>query len=179
MRSGRGWSQADLARESGIVAQTISAIETQRRPDPSASTLVPIADALRVSLGYLVTGIDDARVRIVSRRQLEARVSASDFDSSSDTLAGKDEIVEVQVAGECMEPTIAAGDWVRVDPAVTPTVGSVVVLRQNGELTLKRLRRQNGKWLLVPDNPAYPPLEILPQSADVVGVVVNVVKGKP
>jgi len=47
------------------------------------------------------------------------------------------------------------GDEVVVDRAITPAEGHVVVAIVNGELTIKRLRFQKGKPVLVPENPHF------------------------
>src|SRR6266516_4578141 len=56
----------------------------------------------------------------------------------------------VRVAGESMrEAGIHSGDVLIVDRALTPSDGSVIV---NGELTVKRLSKRQGKLILVPEN---------------------------
>jgi len=47
------------------------------------------------------------------------------------------------------------GDEVVVDRAITPVDGHVVVAIVNGELTIKRLRFQKGKPVLVAENPHF------------------------
>ena len=47
------------------------------------------------------------------------------------------------------------GDEVVVDRAITPADGHVVVAIVNGELTIKRLRFQKGKPVLVAENPHF------------------------
>src|SRR5215216_2108128 len=52
LRQSRGWSQGTLAFYSGITVSQISLIESGKR-NPSAKSLVTIADALGVSIGEL------------------------------------------------------------------------------------------------------------------------------
>lgn len=68
-----------------------------------------------------------------------------------------------RVDGHSMEPGILCGDILVVDRSLEACDGSVAVCYVNGEFTIKRLdltRRQQGVIRLVPDNPAYPPLEV-------------------
>lgn len=45
-RGDKGWSQADLARESGVGRTTIAQIETGKRPEAYPSTRLKVATAL-------------------------------------------------------------------------------------------------------------------------------------
>ena len=83
----------------------------------------------------------------------------------------------VRVDGESMRDAgIASGDLLVVDRAVNPRNGSIVVAALDGELTVKRLRHDNGRLFLVPDNPDYAPLEIQPEASfQVWGVVTYVI----
>ena len=49
------------------------------------------------------------------------------------------------------------GDLLVVDRSLTAEDGKVVVVSINGELTVKRMRREKGITWLVPENPDYPP----------------------
>jgi len=50
----RGWSRETLAHESGLSFAAITQIETGRRTELRVSSLVALADALGVSVDYLV-----------------------------------------------------------------------------------------------------------------------------
>ena len=49
------------------------------------------------------------------------------------------------------------GDLLVVDRSLPAEDGKVVVVSINGELTVKRMRREKGITWLVPENPDYPP----------------------
>lgn len=67
----------------------------------------------------------------------------------------------VRVQGDSMTGAgIHHGDLLVVDRSLEPKSGAVVVAVVNGELTVKRLRVDAGGVWLLPENPAYPPLEI-------------------
>jgi DNA polymerase V len=83
----------------------------------------------------------------------------------------------VRVTGDSMTGAgINSGDILIVDRALTPRKGSIVVAILNGEFTVKRLSRVNGKIFLLPENPAYDPVEITESCGfEVWGVVAHVI----
>jgi DNA polymerase V len=67
----------------------------------------------------------------------------------------------VRVKGDSMTGVgIYSGDLLIVDRAVTPTSGSIVIAVVDGELTIKRFHQSHGQITLLPENPAYQPIEI-------------------
>ncbi len=60
LREVRGWSQRELSRRSGLAENTIGKYENGQ-VDPTATSLKTIADALDVSMDYLVGITDDPR----------------------------------------------------------------------------------------------------------------------
>ena len=67
----------------------------------------------------------------------------------------------VRVEGDSMDGAgIRNGDILVVDRALEPRSGSIVVAVVNGELTVKRLDIRDRRLWLVPENPAYAPIEI-------------------
>lgn len=83
----------------------------------------------------------------------------------------------VRVTGDSMIGAgIHSGDILIVDRAVEPTDGKVVVVALDGELTVKRLSRSNGRVVLVPENDRYSPIEITAERQfEVWGVVTTVI----
>ena len=68
------------------------------------------------------------------------------------------------------------GDLLVVDRSVEATDGKVVIVSVNGELTVKRLRRDKGKSWLLPENPDYPPIALNEEDeTHLWGVVTNVI----
>lgn len=59
IRETRDLSQADLGLLAGVPALMISHFETGARPSASAATLVKLANALEISIDYLVGRSDD------------------------------------------------------------------------------------------------------------------------
>lgn len=67
----------------------------------------------------------------------------------------------VQVEGDSMiEAGIHSGDILIVDRALEPADGKVVIAVMDGELTVKRVRRQRGRLYLMPENEAFAPIEV-------------------
>ena len=67
----------------------------------------------------------------------------------------------LRVEGESMEnANIHPGDILVVDRALTPQSGQIIVAVLNGEFTVKRLKKKESRLYLLPENPAFPELEI-------------------
>lgn len=70
------------------------------------------------------------------------------------------------------------GDLLIVDRALDPVDGKIVIAVLDGELTVKRLERKKGRLRLLPENPAYPPIEVKNEQDLVIwGVVTHVIHG--
>jgi DNA polymerase V len=83
----------------------------------------------------------------------------------------------VRVEGESMLGAgIHPNDILVVDRSVEPVPGKIVICALNGELTVKRLERDNEQWKLKAENPNYPDI-VLHEEIDMVvwGVVTNVI----
>lgn len=60
-REVRGLTQAELAERAGLTAVQISHFETGVKPSASAITLVKLADALSVTIDFLLGRTDDVK----------------------------------------------------------------------------------------------------------------------
>lgn len=66
-----------------------------------------------------------------------------------------------RVDGDSMiDANLHDGDLLIIDRAMTPVHKSIVVAIVNGEFTVKRLYKRNGQIKLVPENRAYPTIEV-------------------
>jgi len=83
----------------------------------------------------------------------------------------------VRAQGESMLGAgIHPNDILVVDRSIEPVPGKIVICALNGELTVKRLERNNEQWQLKAENPAYPDIAIHEELELVVwGVVTNVI----
>jgi DNA polymerase V len=83
----------------------------------------------------------------------------------------------VRASGDSMiGASIQSGDLLIIDKSIEPTHGKIVIAALNGELTVKRLSKINGKVCLVAENPHYPPIDITEEEEMVIwGVVTHVI----
>ncbi len=82
----------------------------------------------------------------------------------------------LRVKGDSMiDAGIREGDLVIVERGKEPKVGDIVVGVLDGEFTLKRLRRDKGKFYLQAENERYPDLYAL-EELNVAGVVRGVIR---
>jgi repressor LexA len=86
------------------------------------------------------------------------------------------EFFALRVKGESMrDQGILDGDYVVVKKQPDADHGDVVVASVNGEATVKFLERKKGKIRLIPANPNYQPIELLPeQENQIIGKVIAV-----
>ena len=90
-------------------------------------------------------------------------------------LFGEGDFFVLRTHGDSMiEVGIEDGDKVVVRPQQTADNGQIVVARIGDEATVKRLSRKNGQVWLLPENPAFDPID--GTEAELVGVVKAVVR---
>ena len=83
----------------------------------------------------------------------------------------------LRVSGESMKNAgIFPNDILIVDRSLKPIDGKIVIAALDGELTVKRLRREKNILYLMPENPDYQPIKIN-EAQDLIiwGVVTNVI----
>ena len=88
---------------------------------------------------------------------------------------GDPDCFALRVRGDSMiNAGILSGDKVVVRPQSTADDGQIVVARLEDEATVKRLSRKNGQVWLLPENPAYDPID--GAEAELIGVVKAVIR---
>lgn len=88
---------------------------------------------------------------------------------------GDPDCFALRVRGDSMvNAGILSGDTVVVRPQQTADDGQIVVARIGDEATVKRLSRRGGVVWLLPENPAYAPID--GSEAELIGVVKAVVR---
>jgi len=102
----RGWSRETLAHESGLSFAAIAQIETGRRTEVRVSSLIALADALGVSVDYLV----------------RANVSASLLDHRAHLYESGDHLV--RLAEQFAQEGLQAGNAVLI-VATKPDVAAI------------------------------------------------------
>lgn len=99
------------------------------------------------------------------------------FENQEGTMAwdGDPNCFALRVKGDSMIGAgILDGDKVVVRPQNAADDGQIVVARLEDEATVKRLLRRDGKIVLMPENPAYPPID--GTEAEIIGLVKAVVR---
>ena len=94
------------------------------------------------------------------------------FENQEGTMAwdGDPSCFALRVRGESMVGAgILDGDRVIVRPQQTAEDGQIVVARIGDEATVKRLSRKNGEIWLLPENPAFCPID--GSEAEIIGIV--------
>lgn len=148
-------------------------IEASKKPTESFLTefaLIPGYN-VQVSAGWGSEGTDDAepsRHLAFRKRWLKWR-----------GFAEKD-LVVVWAKGDSMEPIISNNNTLLINMQRTElTDGNIFVIRSENQLWVKRVQVKPDAWLLLSDNPLYPPIEV-PKTEQhnfqVVGQVVHIAK---
>lgn len=172
-----GGNQSELARHIGVSPQAVQqwlAGETS----PRGKNLEKLAEFLGVSPAELQYGsptpgaIDlDAHPDLVPVKRVKFKLNAgvSGFAIELDTGDATpvffrkdwidrngfdaDKLFAFRVAGASMEPSLWDGDLVVVDTNdANPTDGDVFAVNYEGEMVIKRLRRDGGEWWAASDN---------------------------
>lgn len=85
----------------------------------------------------------------------------STIDLGNLLLTDSKEVYMVRVKGDSMiDENIFTGDILIVDAKSEPKDGQIVVASLDGEMTVKKLRRKDGKIYLISANQKYLPIEI-------------------
>lgn len=86
----------------------------------------------------------------------------------------------LRATGDSMKNAgIFAGDLLLVDRSLEPADGKIVIAAINGELTVKRLSKKNGKTRLLPENSDFKPIEISGEEDLIIWGVVTLVLHEP
>lgn len=89
-----------------------------------------------------------------------------DIDLGEHLIRDRTSTFIVRAVGSSMERAgIYDGDRLIVDRSITPQNGHIVIAILDGELTVKRLRRDRGRISLCAENPAFPDITI-PELSD-------------
>ncbi len=131
-------------------------------PDVLEDTGAPMAD-IGISAGFPSPADDFIQQRISLDKTLIRNQEATFF---------------ARVSGQSMiDAGIDDKDLLVIDRSLTPENNKIAVCFIDGEFTVKRLRVENGKVWLKPENPNYPIIEITEENNFLVwGIVTNVIK---
>lgn len=162
----KGLSIRQADKEIGLANGTIG---KWRHQGAKQSSLQKVADYFNVSVDYL-TGNSETKERekpttvpvygaIPAGIPLEAISDVVDYEEISEDLALRGQYFGVRVKGESMEPELRSGDVLIVRCQPEAESGDIVVAGVNGdEACVKKLVMVDGKVILQPLNPAFPPI---------------------
>ena len=81
------------------------------------------------------------------------------------------------VSGVSMDTDLSEGDLLVVDRSLDPQDGKIAVCFVDGEFTVKKIRIEKDRCLLVPSNPDYPVIEVNKDNDFTIwGIVTYVIK---
>ena len=108
----------------------------------------------------IVTAVRPGQIPVIG--VVTAGVPILAFENQEGTMSwsGDPSCFALRVRGDSMiNAGILDGDRVVVRPQQTADNGQIVVARIGDEATVKRLLRKNGQIWLMPENPAYEPID--------------------
>ncbi|MEU6987311.1 transcriptional repressor LexA [Streptomyces sp. NPDC046324] len=113
--------------------------------------------------------------RIAAGAPILAEEAVEDVFALPRQLVGEGLLFALKVVGDSMiDAAICDGDIVTVRKADSADHGDIVAAMLDGEATVKRLRRENGRVWLMPHNPGYEPIP--GDDAVILGKVVAVMR---
>jgi len=180
----RGYSPSlsDLALAFGVrsknaIAKVVNALVRERHLEKDPKGRIKIlelheaAEKARAAIALPLFGPIAAGFAAAAEEQAEELVTLEDYlvrDRAATFL--------LRVKGDSMiNAGIHEGDLVVVERKRDPKAGDIVVGILDGQFTLKRLKRDKGKYYLQAENPAYPDMEAL-EELQVAGVVRGVIR---
>ena len=179
-RAESGYTQKEVCTRTGIKQGTLSELENDKYP--TSSFIPHLAELYGVEALWLAEGrgrktrgeslqsVPPGDNRLPIRRalfKLSAGVSGYEVEyengQSEPIYMGKrwfdqhnfraDKLLAVKVIGRSMEPSLYDGDLVVINTEDTALKdGAVFAANYEGELVIKRLRRDGGQWYLSSDN---------------------------
>jgi len=121
----------------------------------------------------LVTGVRPGQIPVVGVVTAGIPILAMENQEGTISWDGDPSCFALRVRGESMIGAgILDGDKVIVRPQQTADDGQIVVARIGDEATVKRLSRSNGQVWLLPENPAFEPID--GTEAEILGLVKGV-----
>ena len=111
--------------------------------------------------------------RIAAGMPIE-KIVESEYVPVPKFLVGRRRAFLLEVHGDSMvEDHILDGDLIIVEDRQRAEPGEIVVAEVDGEVTLKRLKMQNGSVILMPSNPNYPPIVVPADAIRIHGVLIG------
>ena len=182
VREEKGWTKADLRRASGIKSpSTLTELENGTSTESPQLPLIANALGVEVLWlqhgkgpksrpgGKLLSLSDHPDLQEVQRVRFKLSAGVSGYAVEPENGNGKpvffrldwfdqhnyrpEKLFAVRVAGASMEPSLWDGDLVVINTDdTTPHDGDVFAFNYEGEMVIKRMRRDAGEWFATSDN---------------------------
>ena len=134
-----------------------------------------LAPAGKGSKRAVITARKPGQIPVVGVVTAGVPILAVENREGTMTWDGDPSCFALRVRGDSMiNAGILNGDKVVVRPQQSADDGQIVVARIGDEATVKRLSRKNGQVWLLPENPAYDPID--GTEAELIGIVKAVVR---
>ena len=191
LRKNRGWTLKYVAELLDLKGFSTYSNWEYGRSIPDLHILKKIADLYEVPLDYLASNDDLAIIDHQSMSILHVPILGT-VAAGKPVLAEEHiidwmeipnmwnlkngEVFVLEVKGDSMNGSrIYAGDKVIVKVQPDVESGEIAVVNVNGrDATLKRVKKIDGKVILIPDNPRYDPVVVQHEEARIIGKVVQV-----
>lgn len=154
------------------------------RRDPSKPRAIEILTESNVTEAAPPAAHTDDRLRdvpLVGRIAAGSPIlAAEDIETIMplpEELVGSDPVFMLEVRGDSMiDAGILDGDYVVIRRQPDARDGEIIAALVDGEeATVKRLKRENGRVILVPENPALEPM-VFEDGVEIIGKVVSVLR---
>lgn len=175
LRRERGYNQEQLSEMAMLNRVTLARYETGVI-EPGALAISRIADALGVTTDELLCRSEKLPPFIPIMKNAVAIIgdiacgqpitAEQNIEGYADLPDGASADFALRCKGESMVPTFAPGDLVLIRQQAEVEPGQVAAVGIDGEATLKRFYKNGDGFVLVADNPAYPP-QVYPAGANV------------
>lgn len=175
LKDNQGISLSELARNVDMAKSALSRYFNRTREFP-LNKVDDFAKALHTSPEYILgfgkydvatnikrpTGIKRIPVlgKIACGDPITAEENIEEYRDAVSDLLPSGNLFYLKAKGESMSPTIPDGSYVliREQPTVEDGEIAAVLVDNDSEATLKRVKRQQGLVMLMPDNPEYDPI---------------------
>lgn len=189
----KGMNANQLAKASGVPYSTIRSMLERNLKNAAIDNVIKICQVLDLSVDELVTAGMPENVHYLQRGEvlipLLGRISCGvpitatenieRYIAEPGTRLPSGTLFYLQAKGDSMAPTIEDGSLVLIREQEEVENGEIaaVLLEGDTEATLKRVKREKGITLLVPDNRKYEPFALTKDSPGrVIGKAVRVTK---
>lgn len=167
-RTALDMSVDELAEKSNINRSTIYRYESGLTQNMPITNIPILAEALKTTPSYLMGWIDTPeKVRMIPvlgsiacGDPITAEQNIEDYLEEVDANLPSGELFFVKAKGDSMYPTIKPDDYVLIhaQPDVESGAIAAVLFCDTNEVTLKRVKKQDGIIILYPDNNRYEPM---------------------